>query len=257
MRSVSIAAAAAIVRTGSYCPSPMFNPDARLHELPLHDGDVCVVMDDALAEPARLVELACRYREDFREVGYNAYPGRQLPLPEAFTAQLTAQFDRAARNRLGGRRTLHAHSRLALVTTAPDQLAPAQRLPHRDRLQGSGVGLIAASVLYLFEDETLGGTAFYRPRRPAAEIDALLADAQRLAPAEFDARHGVPPAYVDAGNAWFERTAVVAPRYNRLIFYRGDLFHSGQIPSPERLSADPARGRLSLNGFFGCRAALA
>lgn len=235
----------------------MFNPAARVHELPLHDGHVCVVMDDALAEPARLVDLACRYREDFREVGYNAYPGPQLPLPETFTAQLVAQFDRVARARLGARRTLHAHSRLALVTAAPGQLAPAQRLPHRDRLQGPGAGLIAASVLYLFEDDRLGGTAFYRPRRSAAETDALLADAQRLAPAEFDARHALPQGYMDAGNAWFERTAVVPPRYNRLIFYRGHLFHSGQIPAPERLSADPARGRLSLNGFFSCRAALA
>jgi hypothetical protein len=69
----------------------MFNPHATPHALPLHDGHVCLVLDDALLEPARIVELACRYREDFREVGYNAYPGPQLPLPESFSAQLKAE----------------------------------------------------------------------------------------------------------------------------------------------------------------------
>lgn len=235
----------------------MFNPGAKLHELPLHDGQVCLVLDDALLEPARMVELACRHREAFDEVGYNAYPGPQLPLPEAFTAQLCALFDQVARGRLGARRTLQAHSRLALVTRAPESLAPAQWLPHRDRLQVQQGHVIAASVLYLFEDPALGGTAFFRPLKPAAEIGGLLADAQRLPAAEFGARHGLTPGYIDAGNPWFERTALVPARFNRLIFYRGDLFHSGHIPSPERLSADPAQGRLSLNGFFTCRAALA
>lgn len=232
----------------------MFNPHPKLQELPLHDGHVCLVLDDALLEPAYMVELACRYREDFREVGYNAYPGPQLPLPEAFTAQLAAVFDRVARSRLGARRTLQAHSRLALVTRSPDALTPAQWLPHRDRLQVPDGHVIAASVLYLFEDARHGGTAFYRPRRPAADIEALMADALALSSAEFSGRHGIAPGYIDAGNAWFERTACVPSRYNRLIFYRGDLFHSGHIPEPDRLSADPARGRLSLNGFFTCRA---
>ena len=58
------------------------------------------------------------------------------------------------------------------------------------------------------------------------------------------------------GNPWFERTAAVPARFNRLIVYRGDLFHSGDIARPDLLSADPALGRLTVNGFFTCRAVL-
>jgi hypothetical protein len=37
------------------------------------------------------------------------------------------------------------------------------------------------------------------------------------------------------------------------VFYDGNLFHSSHILAPELLSDDPARGRLTLNGFFICR----
>jgi len=42
-------------------------------------------------------------------------------------------------------------------------------------------------------------------------------------------------------------------KWNRLIFYDGAMLHSGDIRLPERLSADPRRGRLTLNGFFTSR----
>jgi len=40
-----------------------------------------------------------------------------------------------------------------------------------------------ASVLYLYKDEQLGGTGFYVPAQPAAEIAAMLSAADSL-PAE-------------------------------------------------------------------------
>jgi hypothetical protein len=45
----------------------------------------------------------------------------------------------------------------------------------------------------------------------------------------------------------------VPARFNRLIFYLGTLFHTGEIAHPELLVRDPRCGRLSLNGFFTCR----
>ncbi|MFY8123555.1 MAG: DUF6445 family protein [Silanimonas sp.] len=38
-----------------------------------------------------------------------------------------------------------------------------------------------------------------------------------------------------------------------MIVYSGTVFHSGEIAHPERLSDDPAIGRLTINGFFTCR----
>ena len=42
----------------------------------------------------------------------------------------------------------------------------------------------------------------------------------------------------------------LAPRFNRLVFYPGDIPHSGALTAPELLSDDPQKGRLMLNMFF-------
>jgi hypothetical protein len=231
----------------------MFNPRPSIQKLSLHEGHVCLVVDDVLAEPERFVALAKKHASDFREGAWNAYPGPELPLSESITARLADFFAVHARSALGGRRTLRAHSRLALVTRPPESLVPAQWICHRDRLTLEPGTCIAASVLYLFKDQTLGGTSFYRPRQPMAEIERLVHDSGALPPLDFSARCGIAPGYMTDSNAWFERTATVPARYNRLILYRGDLFHSGDIAHPEKLTTDPATGRLSLNGFFTCR----
>ncbi len=54
---------------------------------------------------------------------------------------------------------------------------------------------------------------------------------------------GTPPGYLGEGNPWFERVAVVPPRFNRAIFYAGDLFHSSDVPD----------AAVTLNGFFVAR----
>ena len=121
---------------------------------------------------------------------------------------------------------------------------------------GAGEG-IAASVLYLFQDPALGGTAFFRPKQPIARIAELVQASSKLAPAAFTERYGIPPGYPTASNAWFERVAAVPARFNRLIFYPGNVFHSADIGEPARLVADPRAGRLTLNGFFVFRRSLA
>jgi hypothetical protein len=42
----------------------------------------------------------------------------------------------------------------------------------------------------------------------------------------------------------------VPPRFNRFVFYSGDMPHSAAIAAPELLSDDPRQGRLTLNLFF-------
>ena len=74
-----------------------------------------------------------------------------------------------------------------------------------------------------------------------------------MSPAQFIERYGLTPAYLCDDNAYFRRVATVPARWNRGIFYSGALLHSGQITAPERLAADPATGRLTVNFFFNCR----
>jgi hypothetical protein len=237
--------------------SPMFNPRPAIQVLPIAPGQACYVVDDALVDPERLRSQAVAGRDRFAMAPHNAYPGLELRMPEAFSRRLDDFFRLHVRARLGMRRTLRMYSRLALATLRPDELQPSQCICHRDRLGVAPGQRVAASVLYLFEDPALGGTSFYRPRRPAEEMSALLEDAGRLDAGVFSAKYGVARGYMASGNAWFEQLLSVPAKWNRLVFYDGALFHSGDIRHPERLDPDPARGRLTLNGFFTCSPALA
>ena len=48
---------------------------------------------------------------------------------------------------------------------------------------------------------------------------------------------------------YFERIHAVEAARDRLIIYRGNALHSGDITSRTVLSEDPRRGRLTINGF--------
>jgi len=231
----------------------MFNPNPSIQELPLAPGHSAFIIDGALRDPQAMVEHAARHIDAFEEAAFNAFPGPELRLADAVTAQLEAFFAQHARSRLGARRTLRAHSRLSIVTRQPRQLEPRQWICHRDRFDVPSDQCVAASVLYLFQDPALGGTSFFQPRRPAAEIDLLVHESGTLGREEFARRYGVQPGYLTQSNAWFEKVCTVPPRWNRAIFYDGSLFHCSDIPEPGRLSPDPRWGRLTLNGFFTCR----
>jgi len=233
----------------------MFNPNPRIQRLAIGPRHDCLVIDDALLEPERWVEHALEHRDAFAERAGNAYPGPELPLPEAATAQLEAFFAAHLRRRLGGRRTLRRMGRLAMTTATPESLHPRQCFCHVDHLDVPPGHMIAASVLYLFRDPALGGTGFYMPRRPPADIARLVQAAAEWPAERFHAETGIARGYMRESNAWFEKVLEVEPRWNRMIAYPGTVMHSADI-DPRRLSTDPARGRLTINGFFACTRSL-
>lgn len=234
----------------------MFNPAPRVDIARIDARNVAVVLDDALLDPDALVRRAVEHAGAFAEAPHNAYPGPELPLPDSVTEKLEACFAHHARGLLCAPRTLRCHSRLSITATPPGQLQPRQWLPHVDRLEAGAGHRIAASVLYLFQDPALGGTSFYRPSRPLPDVARLVQDSSHMSPADFTAQHGVAPGYPDR-SGWFDKIATIPARFNRMVFYPGTVFHAGEIRAPERLVRDPASGRLTLNGFFLCRAALA
>lgn len=232
----------------------VFNPTPRIERVPIAPGHDAFVIDDALTQPMRWVALAAQHREAFASAPHNAYPGGELRLPDALSERLDAFFATHVRGLLGARRTLRMYSRLALATRQPSALEPRQWICHRDRLDTAADRLVAACVLYLFEDPALGGTVFFTPKRDAQATAVLVHESGALAPAAFAAKYGIVPGYMTASNTWFERTGAVAARFNRIVFYDGGaVFHGGDIGAPERLCDDPRRGRLTMNGFFVCR----
>jgi hypothetical protein len=232
-----------------------FNPAARVSAVALASGEFCLVVDEALANPQGLIAWAAG--QHFQPPSGFPYPGVIVAAPPSVSARVSDYFAQHARARLGGRRTLSSTVRLSLVTTAPRELRPVQWQCHRDRLGPVPRDLrLAAMVAYLFQDPALGGTSFYRSLQSEPETDRMIDDAGSLDAAEFAARYGLGAGYLSGSNRYFERLAQIPAAWNRMLFYNGDLFHSGDVAAPQRLSADPRTGRLTLNGFFTCRRAL-
>ena len=234
-------------------PALRFSAEAAISEVRFEGQVLCHVVDGALEDPLAWRAYAAASRASFVDAAHNAFPGPELRLPGPVSAPLGRYFDERFRARFGGRRTERFYARLSMVARAPEALQPWQWQPHVDQLATRADQVVAASVLYLFDDPALGGTAFYRPKRPVPELMAMIEDSGRMPAAEFSTRYGVAPGYLVESNAWFEKVASVPARFNRLIVYSGTVFHSGEIAHPHRLSDDPRHGRLTINGFFTCR----
>ena len=231
----------------------MFNPNARLSLHPLFGPHCVVILDDALAEPERWVERASLQAQAFIASPHNAYPGIELTMPTVIVERFKQLYEASIAPYLAGDRVLQSHARLALVTKRADQLTPPQWICHRDRLFVPSDQSVAACVTYLFRDPQLGGTCFFQPKSDAQTINQLVHDSGALLAGDFAARYGIDPGYMRQSNAWFSHLSTIPPRFNRMIFYDGGIFHSSDIPNDSLLSADPSRGRLTLNAFFTCR----
>jgi len=135
----------------------------------------------------------------------------------------------------------------SVVTTPPGQLTPIQRIPHVDAHDPRGL----ASIHYLFKTD-LGGTAFYRHRATGFEYvdEPRRAAYYGVLEQELAGPSAPGPDYIDTDTPLFERIAMQAGVFNRMLVYRRNCLHSG-VPRPGMaLSSDPASGRLSINSFL-------
>ena len=228
----------------------LLNPHATVEVVRFSERHFCLVIDDALVEPERLVQYAVTHRDGFRPVDFNSYPGNYLKAPATLVQALRDLFVWRLRRHFDARRCVGIHCRFSTVTLPPQALQPIQWLCHRDDLRLPAHLSMQASVLYLFRDPRLGGTSFYAPAGSDAQTEALFDDARRLEPDAFTRRYGIGCGYMHHANDHFRLLGSVTARWNRLIFYDGGMLHSGDISSPSLLSEDPLAGRLTLNGFF-------
>ena len=229
----------------------MFNPSPRLGKLAVGE-DYCIVIDDALQDPAALRDFAVGQRDQFARGPASAYPGVELGLTGPIAQALGEFFDRHVRTLMGARRRLGMNCRLAMTTTPPDELQPRQCLPHRASIAVESSHRVYSSILYLFDDSGLGGTSFYRPRQDAAATSRLMRDAAEMDPGAFGARYGIGASYPSGTTRYFEHLASVPARWNRIVFCDDRLFRSGDIHDARALEDDPRRGRLTLNGLYVC-----
>lgn len=215
-------------------------------------GDHSVVfIDDFLQDPHAVVEAAAAatFAPASAPGGKTGYPGLRAPAPADYMQAITALLDPLIKVNFGVPQALPVKmglSAFSLTTTAPEALGPWQRLPHFDASTPHHM----AAVLYLCGPEH-GGTGFYRhnatglqritPDHRERYLDACHAELQR----------GLPPArYFDRSDERYTFLGMMPARFNRLAVYPGSLLHSACIDPRHSLSADPRRGRLTVNTFY-------
>lgn len=204
-----------------------------------------LIVDDCLPDPGSVVEIAARHA--FAPIG-PFYPGVRAAVSERVAMPLVAPL-------LGDIRRGFALDRdpgflecfLSVVTVAPEELAPIQRLPHFDGVEPGRI----AVLLYLDRAER-GGTAFYRQRSTGYEsVTEPRFDTYRDTLNRETARLGLPePGYIAGDTAMFERIHLVEGSFNRMAIYRGNTVHCAALDPDFVPEPNPALGRLTLNLFL-------
>ena len=229
------------------------NPRLEFQASRVTDDQTCVVIDNFLQTPQEAVDYACAHADQFA-MPERAYPGLVLPVDNRLVNNLN-QFIQREMTRMfpfcrGG---IDFHTQYSITTLQPRDFTWIQRLCHTDpRLEAGRVNY--AALLYLFDDPDMGGTGFYRWKNP--EFWEEMATMQREDP---DAGLDVlkekfqtfrdPPRYMTESNEAAELLDVVPAKFNRFVFYSGEMPHNAYISDPGLLTPDPAGGRLTLNCF--------
>jgi len=202
-----------------------------------------IIIDGFSHDPAALV--ACAAEAVFIDVG-SRYPGVRAPAPQGYVNSLLAALSGDIEQHFGA----PAPSDLdlcafSMVTTPSAQLRAIQRIPHFDGPDADRI----AFLHYLCAPHQ-GGTSFYRHRATGLEsVTSARAEEYRNAVVAELKRESPEKDYVVEDTRYFERVHRVDAAFNRLIIYRGNALHSGDISERTMLSEDPRIGRLTVNGF--------
>ena len=207
------------------------------------EGLPVVVIDSFSLNPAALILRASE--AIFIDVG-SVYPGVRAPAPQGYVDALLTAVAPVIEQNFGappaGELDLCAFS---MVTTAPAQLRAIQRIPHFD---GPDADRIA--FFHFLCTPSQGGTSFYRHRATGLEniTRGRVEEYRNTVVAELK-RESPTRDYVADDTRYFERVHSVDAAFNRLIIYKGNALHSGDISERTVLSENPRLGRLTINGF--------
>jgi hypothetical protein len=220
-------------------------PVASLHLIGREQEPV-MVLDGVMRRPEALVDYAAT-EVSFAPAGtlQGGYPGIRAPAPLNYVQALVKAMDPLVRRAfaLGRVGLARAECNFSIVTTAPENLRPTQRIPHVDTYDE-----LQFAFLHYLCDARFGGTAFYRQR--ATGFEAVTPErAGAYVAARDEALGGVPADYIRGHTEDYEQIAAFEARFDRLLIYRSRLLHSGQIPPDMPRPADPRAGRLTANIF--------
>jgi hypothetical protein len=206
-------------------------------------GSPVIIIDGFSPDPQALVTRAAN--ADFIDAG-STYPGVRAPAPQSYVDSMLSATSGLIAQHFGAQPVSELDlCAFSLVTTPPTQLRAIQRIPHFDGPEEDRI-----AFLHYLCGPHQGGTSFFRHLATDLErVTRERAEEYRQAViAEMRAEPPVRTYFVDDARR-FERLARIDARFNRLIIYRGNALHSGDILDSTVLSEDPCQGRLTINGF--------
>src|SRR6185312_8651437 len=136
------------------------------------EGEPVFWIDDVFLDPGAIVDFAAT-KAAFGPGGA-AYPGMRAAVPEIVNHALIHALHPVIARIFGGREDhrLGLETSFAILTRAPGELQPAQRIPHFDVADPRALAI----VIYLCAPGW-GGTAFYRHRSTGFETVSPKRDA--------------------------------------------------------------------------------
>lgn len=225
----------------TFSPHPRI--DIRLRRIG-NEAQPLMVVDHMLADPYALIAAA--ERAAFYVPEHTKYPGLNAPLPEGYYQTVVTALRGPIEAVFGLPREawVSFFGFFALAVTPADMAEPIQKIPHHDTVDPGRL----AMVHYLCQGD-FGGTGFFRHKSTGFETIDATRQAAYAAAAKPELEAASLKGYADAGTAHYELTGEAEMVFNRLVVYRTHMLHSGLL-NRAPLSADPAKGRLTANGFI-------
>ena len=205
-----------------------------------------IIVDNLLNIPEALIQYA-ESGQPFQKDAKDFYPGIRKPLAPAYAENVYRHLIETMWTVFSSKLTVNIKllsSVLSLTTNTPKDLRPIQSVPHFDSYLRNNI----ASVHYLCEPK-FGGTSFYRHLQTGFET----MDSQRIHEYAPTLKREVMQSnktffdYINGDTEIFARTASIDAKFNRAIFYRSNILHSGNIQHTANLSDNPRTGRLTAN----------
>lgn len=223
------------------------NPEMKIETIHVgNELEPIVIVDNLLKFPEALIQLAetgYPFQKDVKDF----YPGIRKPLVPVYAEHIYRHLMETLWTFFSSKATMNIKllsSVLSLTTTSPKDLRPIQSVPHFDSFLANNI----AGVHYLC-DAHFGGTSFYRHNSTGFET----IDAQRIQQYAPTLKREVMQSstesfnYINGDTDIFTRIASIDAKFNRAIFYRSNILHSGNIQTNAGLSENPRTGRLTAN----------
>ena len=224
-------------------------------------GTKAFVVDNLYRSPDYVRQLALSL--DFRHAN-GSYPGRfaNISLPVEPLLALVNGLLREHRLPAVELQEYYRDMHFAMVTSRAEQLTAGQSMPHFD-----GFCDLAGIVYLNLPDRCSGGTSFWRHRGTGLSLaidrgtPSFSSVMRRLDLSSHEAvvQHCMSEALNDLTPGWptdstpyWERTAVLEMKWNRLVFYNAWLFHTIHYEEAA-FGETPAERRLTQNVYFSVR----